>query len=357
MRNGIFIYDNIDHAHQRGIARYFQQVAAGLSHSFAHRITMCSPRPWTDDAVRWLDSSNHPIWQLLWGREGVADRLAKRVRPALVYCPYYGVTTVSAPHIYTAYDMIHELSPGHRDVRFSARKRRCLESAAAILTISHSTARDIGAVYPHVDPARVFVTHLGVDPSFLAPRPPCPAHCDRPFFFFIGYRSSYKNFHRLLEAFAKSGLAKDFDLRVISPAGHGFDRAEAELIQRYGLANRVCLLIGPDDETVRAHYAWSWALVYPSEREGFGLPLLEAMASRTLVATSNTSSMPEVGGQAALYFDPRSADSIADCLTRLAGVSGDERAARIRLGVERASGFTWERCQRATVEVFRRVLG
>ena len=104
-------------------------------------------------------------------------------------------------------------------------------------------------------------------------------------------------------------------------------------------------------------YAAADALLMPSQYEGFGLPILEAMASGTLVATSNTASMPEVGGDIAFYFDPYDTESIAEGLRRIATLSDDERARRIDQGVTRAHTFTWTRCQEQTIEVFRRFTG
>ena len=103
----------------------------------------------------------------------------------------------------------------------------------------------------------------------------------------------------------------------------------------------------------RRAYAGAYAFVYPSLYEGFGLPILEAMASRTLVCTSNVSSMPELGGESALYFVPESVESIAACLIRSAAMTTEERCSRIESGVERARFFAWERCVTQTIDVLR----
>ena len=106
------------------------------------------------------------------------------------------------------------------------------------------------------------------------------------------------------------------------------------------------------DEDVPALVAGAVALAYPSRYEGFGLPVLEAMACGTPVLSSNVSAIPEVTGDAALLVDPTSEDAIADGLRRI--VEDDGLRARLSAaGIERAAGFTWERTARATAEVLR----
>ncbi|NJN82613.1 MAG: glycosyltransferase family 4 protein [Caldilineaceae bacterium] len=175
----------------------------------------------------------------------------------------------------------------------------------------------------------------------------------KPYFLYVGHRTPYKNFIRLLDAFGQAKLGHRFDLVAISPSGASFTAEEERSIARHGIAQSVRLRFSPSDDELRATYARAFAFVYPSLYEGFGLPILEAFASGVLVCASNTASMPELGGEAALYFEPEVVDSIAATLIQAASLDEDERHARIRAGIERARFFTWERCVIRTMDILR----
>lgn len=172
----------------------------------------------------------------------------------------------------------------------------------------------------------------------------------------MGNREAYKNFGGLLEAFGQSGLAPAFDLRVISPHGQTFTRAEWERISAYNLEESVHLASAVNETELRDAYGSAVALAYPSKYEGFGLPVLEAMASGTLVATSDVSSMPEVGGNAAFYFDPRSTEAIAERLREIAALPDEDRNRRLAEGKAWARSFTWKACQQKTVDLFESLM-
>ncbi|NTU82070.1 MAG: glycosyltransferase family 4 protein [Chloroflexales bacterium] len=364
----ILANDNIDdHLRQRGVLRVFTRTVEALAERYGPAVLLCSSQRYPQLAVRQRRIARPPgrPGQLLDAYLGLHDRraslVAARERAALVYSAYYGAVRARAPQAYTVYDMTIERFPEHfprhsQIVRaFIAEKRRCLERGALLLAISETTARDLRAVYPRIDPAKIVVTPLGVEEVFLAEAPPPPSAA-RPYFVFAGNRGGYKNFLALLRAFARSGLAASHDLRVFSPGPDSFSGAERAEIGRHGLGPVVHLITGPSDEAVRALYAGAVALVYPSRFEGFGLPVLEAMASGALVATSRSSSLPEVGGDAAWYFDPDSDDAIAAAMALLAGLPADARRDAVARGRERARPFTWGRFKRLTVEAVERAV-
>jgi glycosyltransferase involved in cell wall biosynthesis len=365
----IFLYDSIflqiPGIWQRGVARYFRQVIDGLITHFGPQVTIFSAHNRDYGSARHIraltscfrGSNRLKIRQI---NEYMATFWAEREHAAVFYSPYYGNIRTKAAPVYTVYDMIHELYPHHfpddnRTQSFLLERRLCFERAALLLAISQSTARDIAACYPNLDSTKVVTTLLGVDEFFFgADRQ--SNHNLKPYILYVGYRNVYKNFRRLLQAFGQSGLAKDFDLRVISPGPTGFSMDEIELLHHYQLENSVHLQINVDDSSLRDSYAGASVFIYPSEYEGFGLPILEAMASGAVVATSNTASMPEIGGDIAFYFDPFSIDSISDCLSRAVNLTSDDRGFLIAQGIARAHTFTWSRCQWQTVDAIAALL-
>jgi glycosyltransferase involved in cell wall biosynthesis len=298
----------------------------------------------------------------LWLQDGLASLAARWFGAQVVYSAYYGNVCTNAAEVYVVYDMIHELYPAyfphdHSLIRrFIEEKRRCLERAALLIAISPRTAEDIRRFYPCVSPAKIQAIPLGVDARFFETRAPQIRTNQRPYFVFTGQRGGYKNFLRLLEAFGQSSLAREVDLRVLVAHPDTWSEAEQAVMARYQLQRSVHMANALDDEALRDHYAGALALVYPSEYEGFGLPILEAMASSTLVATSSTASMPYVGGDAAFYFDPLKTETIAECLRRVAALSSEERQARVTHSVAHARSFTWEACQHQTVQALVRLL-
>jgi glycosyltransferase involved in cell wall biosynthesis len=264
------------------------------------------------------------------------------------------------PQVFSAYDMIYEKLPKYYPRSDSGiskhiqEKKECFERAALIICISLNTANDILEIYPNISRDRVKVVYLGVDDLFF--QAVKAAENKSPYFLYVGHRERYKNFLRFLEAFGKTGLKKNFDLRIISPVDVVFTVQEKETISRYGLADNIRIEISVSDEELKKHYVRARAFVYPTEYEGFGLPVVEALASGTLVLTSNTSCLPETGGTAPLYFDPYSTDAIAETLKIASQMTDSERQNRIQVGKNWAAQFTWENSKRGFVHAIQGLL-
>lgn len=359
----ILANDNIQfHTGQRGVLRVFVKTVEALAEHYGPSVLLCSPRRYPQLKVKHCRIPRVPghlgarIHSFLPTHDRLVSLVAALERPDVIYSAYYGSLATQAPHVVTVFDMTFERFPEYfprRDPRVSrqiAAKRRCLEQSALILAISEATAQDLRAVYPQIDPARIVTIPLGVEEIFFSR--PLPFSAQRPYFLFAGNRDLYKNFPALVQAYAQSGLADRYDLRAFSPGPPAFKPAEQALIRRYGLEIRVHLTANPSDEEVRDLYAGSTALIYPSLFEGFGFPVLEAMACGTVVATSKTSSLPEVGGDVAFYFDPGSVDSITAAMIRVSELSDAQRRDLITRGRDRSRLFTWERFKARTVEAF-----
>ncbi len=166
---------------------------------------------------------------------------------------------------------------------------------------------------------------------------------------FVGQRGGYKNFNFLLEAWAN--VLKNFgELKIHVFGGGAFTPEEISLIEKLRISHSLVKIDG-NDEDLKREYQMASALIYPSIYEGFGMPILEAMASGCPVLCSNTSSMPEVGGQAVLYFDPQNVDSLIDCLLKF--LNSEDLPLELRvLGLSHSENFSWRKTASQTLKVY-----
>jgi glycosyltransferase involved in cell wall biosynthesis len=256
---------------------------------------------------------------------------------------------------------VHDLAFRHYPEAYPAAGRRYHErsarivadEAARVLVPSEATARDLAELYG-VDRGRVTITPLGAE----VPPDPDRAGAQRllhdlgvrgPFLLAVGTLEPRKNLPRLLDAFgeAAAGLP-DHWLVVVGPVGWGPRLRPTWDSVRVKLAGPV------GDRLLHALYQAADGLAYPSLYEGFGLPVLEAMANGTPVLTSDRSSLPEVAGDAALLVDPLDRAAIAAGLVRLAGDDALRRRL-VEAGRRRAAGFTWRATAAATWATYRQV--
>lgn len=281
-------------------------------------------------------------------------------RPDLIHCTFYNQPRIynkRIPIIYTAYDMIAEMWPDDLDPsgKHVLAKKRCFENAVAIPCISSSTRNDLLELYPYLEP-KVSVIYLagGLKPTTTIDFKLCANLKDAQYLLYVGARNSYKNFTRFLHAFARVvPLFPGLHLKVVGPP---FNDGELELITRLYIGGKITIYPDLDDSQLYLLYQFCTSFVYPSLYEGFGLPLLEAMASNAPVIASNTSSIPEVVGSAALLFNPHSTDSIRDAIVQIVSSSTLREDLR-RKGGLRSKQFTWDRTCLQYVDLYRSVLG
>jgi glycosyltransferase involved in cell wall biosynthesis len=274
-----------------------------------------------------------------------------RHTPDLVHETYYaeaGVAPSSCAVVVTVHDMIHEMFPELFSVRdrTAVRKAAAVARADAIICVSSNTRRDLLALLP-VDPARVHVVHHGCS---IPTARPARRNSDRPFVLFVGPRGGYKNWSRLIRAFAADcGLPSTLD--IVCFGARPFSAEELDLVRHVMPGrSRVTHLTGSDD-VLAALYSTSAALIYPSLYEGFGLPPLEAMAAGCPVVCSNSSSLPEVFAGAAEMFDPHDARALARAISSV--VLSANRSDELRTaGLARARTLSWTRCAEQTREVY-----
>ena len=262
---------------------------------------------------------------------------------------------------------LHDVGYRHFPAAHPLRQRLYLEAstwfsarrAQAVIADSRSCAADLQRFYG-VPAGRITVAYPG---PILAPMPPSDegaalraglgVPADEHYLLFIGTQQPRKNLRRLLEALTRPALA-DARLVIVGGRGWGGEDLPAEAA-RLGVADRVRFL-GYIGETEKAALLQgARALAMPSLYEGFGFPVLEAMACGVPVVCSNVSSLPEVAGNAALLVAPQDDAALAAALQRLITEPGLAENLR-RLGKAQAERFTWDQCARQTVELYRATL-
>lgn len=238
---------------------------------------------------------------------------------------------------------------------------RVARSAACVVTVSHAMAREI-TEYFRLPPDRVAAVWNGYDPVFgpvgrEAQREVCRRYgLEPPFFLFVGAIHPRKNLGTLLQAvdvLRRQGYPHR--LVVVGPWGWQY-HAVLRLWRRLSLEDRVRFLGYVPRSDLVALYNAATALVYPSLYEGFGLPVVEAMACGTPVAASRIPALQEVGGPAVYWVEPRDVSGWAEAMARLAD-DGDLRDDLRAAGWARASQFSWERTAAELVRLYKRVLG
>lgn len=252
--------------------------------------------------------------------------------------------------ILTVHDMIHELFPAYfPDFTVEvARKENLIKKADRIIAISMATKKDLMNIY-NVPEEKIDIVYHGN--SLRLPVHELPL-VSSPYVLFVGTRFIYKNFVRMLKAWATSKFCHD--LQIVAFGGGIFSKSEMLLIKDLGLERQVMQMTG-DDCMLANLYKYAEAFIYPSEYEGFGLPLLEAMHYGTPVLCSNTSSLPEVAGEAACYFAPEEIDDMREKIDKVLG-DGSLRKDLSCKGIAREKKFSWDKCAEETLAVYRRAL-
>jgi len=273
-----------------------------------------------------------------------------RVAHLPMYVPEALVLANGRPSVTTVYDFTLELFPE----LFSADalaglecKQRFLESCDVLLCISQTTAADLARLHPRLDKP-IVVTPLGVGPEFSRRAARAVRGLPARYLLCVGNRAAHKNVNLLLRAFAV--LARqDPDLHlVLSGSGLPDERAE---IARLGIAGRTHL-VKVSDADLPSLYQHAAAFVLPSRYEGFGLPLVEAMAAGTPSVISSAPALIEVAAGCAEVVDPDDVEGVVGCLDRILGDSAHREKLR-SAGRTRARDFTWHATAAATARAYQ----
>jgi glycosyltransferase involved in cell wall biosynthesis len=265
------------------------------------------------------------------------------------YDPYFLPFLGKKPFVLVLHDMTHEIFPDTSSTKDKtiAWKRKLAYKADKIIAISENTKRDIIKFYDGIDESKIEVVYWGT--TLKLHKTEVQLDLPNKYILFVGNREKYKNFNTFFQAVFPL-LKKDFDLSVVCAGSSSFSEREINMIKKEGVMDRVKHIRFKDDNELAYIYNNAICLVYPSLYEGFGSPILEAFSCECPVVLSNTSSLPEIGGNAVVTFDPENEDSIRKVVKK---VIEDSllRKELVKKGKNRIKMFTYEK----TVDSYIRI--
>lgn|SRR5215469_781852 len=352
---------------QTGTRVYANELVAALRENSSHCFTcLAEPVPKRSRTI------GEKIWNgirnVFWMQVVLPYKLYRMKADVLHATSFFAPLISPCPVIVTVHDTMYLSNPKHYRDRFFLLYARlfikpAVKRCALINTVSEASRRDIVSVFGVPD-TKVQVIYHGVNSRFHPSRQPAEVallrskyQLDSPFFLFVGALEPRKNLSRLIQAFDLflKTVRDDqkFQLVLAGPGGSASEEL-LEIARQLHISQHIRMLGYVPDEDIPALYSATTAFVFPSLGEGFGLPIVEAMACGTPVVSSNVSCIPEVAGDAALLVDPLETKAIADAMYR---VTYDESLRRelVSKGLERAKLFNWSQTAAETERLYELV--
>lgn len=366
------LYDHQAFAFQKygGITRYFAELIAGTRRHghqsywpdgmYAENQHLTESAGFTAHPLFEADFPGKKLLQYYLGRQKSAKAWSNE--PPDIFHPTYfdpyflkEIKHRKIPFVVTVHDMIHEiLGYGSSflsiDAGVVAGKKLLCEQADAIVCVSENTKTDLLRIYPHLQDKNIRVIWHG---NSLQPSPrnidSGPLSPDS-YILFTGNRKGYKNFDFFVKALAPL-LAENPDLHIVSAGSGPFSADEMQLFNELKIASQVIHQPVSDNNDLDAAYQNALCFVFPSSYEGFGIPILEAFACGTPVVLNNNSSLAEIGGDAALYFNDGDAEGLRNAVFRLFKMQ-TLHTDFLHKGRERLKLFSWENSVRAHIDLY-----
>jgi glycosyltransferase involved in cell wall biosynthesis len=264
------------------------------------------------------------------------------------YYDTYFLKNLKKPYIITVHDLIEfKFREQYKNNSLIPQMKKIILNADRIISISENTKKDLIEIL-NINPENIDVIYHGFN------RPDSIVYSNDlgRYILFVGYRGGYKNFSSLAKAFSNLAM-KDSDLKLIC-VGNPFVKEEIELLKRLDILKKT-VAVGVNENKLNQLYSNALVFVYPTLYEGFGMPILEAFANNCPISLSNCSSLPEVAGNAAVYFDPNDPDSILESITKII-YNPDFSNQLVEKGKEQLTHFSWIKCAEQTLESYKRTV-
>jgi len=269
------------------------------------------------------------------------------------YNPYFIDLIGEKPFVLTIYDMIHELFPeyfSNDPYRVTEHKKELIYKATRIIAVSHNTKKDILRIFPDIDSEKIHVIHHG---SSIKIKDYSKVNLPKNYILYVGSRADYKNFRFLVSAI-KPILKENPDLVLLAAGGGEFKDDEINYIEDKGLSQQIKQKNFEEDQ-LGHFYKNAKFFVFPSQYEGFGIPVLESMACGCPIILSNSASFPEVAGDAGIYFDTTSEEDLRSKIRMLLD-DDNLRTQFSEKGLEQVKKFDWKVAAKQCLEVYRQAV-
>ncbi len=279
----------------------------------------------------------------------------KGFQPDIYHTTYYDKSSLSNSKnmVITVYDLIHELF--RDEYGFSKNylpKDIILKQACHIICISESTKKDLVNIY-NINPKKITVIYLATNFSSYKNHKDFEKVIDGKYFLFVGSRWKYKNFSNLLKAISiNSHLQKNYKLVLFG--GGPLVKDEINLINELKINKKNIVHLNGNEYFLKSLYKNAEFFIYPSKYEGFGIPILESFSQSCPVLCSNTSSLPEVAGDAVLFFNPNEPEEISSTIDKFIS-SIENKNILIKKGLKRLNLFSWSKCAQQTFKVYQKI--
>jgi glycosyltransferase involved in cell wall biosynthesis len=351
-----------------GISRYYSQLIKSFAHgnevhtdllikysnnSFLTDLSIRTPQPFfsshrfkgRNEIIRLLNQS--------YFKKNYPTLIQPDIFHPTYYHPYFLNIIGDIPFVLTIYDMAHEHYPHlFHSFDFTIKNKKILAvKAARIIAISNYTKNDVVRILG-VPESKIDVIPLATN-IFLNGSLLPAVLLQKQYILYVGARNTYKNFLFFLRA-VKSIINDTNKFYIVCAGGGKFTANELNEISRLNLSNKI-IQMNVTDEILAVLYSNAKAFVYPSLYEGFGITVLEALTCGAPAVLSNRSSLPEVGGDAALYFDPEQSESLEQVLRIVLTKNDVSEEMRVK-GFERAKLFSWKKTGEKTIETYKKIL-
>jgi glycosyltransferase involved in cell wall biosynthesis len=354
-----------------GAGYYIQQIISGLSQrdvdlviitkkNDVERFSHLAPK------ARIVDTAPTFMAGRLAYQTFAMGKLVDKLGVDVFHGPHYQLPQkISTPSVVTIHDttlLTHQsLHEKPKTLFFSRAIPRALKNASAVITVSESTKNDLKKLFPDELSAKKYVevAHLGIDESRFHAQANENEETvlqslgiTQPYVASLGLLEPRKGIPMLVRAFSRLAKSRN-DLHLVIAGGEGWGIEEIRnAIKESGCVTRITLAGRLADEEVGLYLRHAHMFVYPSEYEGFGMPVVEAMACGTPTITTRSSALVEVAGKGAMLIDPKNEDQLFDAMNSLCGDSMI-RKQMIKRALERAQDFSWNACVDKHIEAYK----